>query len=66
MSEMVEITVDILRETDKAFLVSDGDNETWLAKSQIEYDFDKIDGEAPIENISLEVPLWIAEKEGFV
>ena len=37
MEEWVELLLEIKAETDKAFLVSDGDQDIWLPKSQIEY-----------------------------
>ncbi len=57
----IEITVDILRETDAAILVSDGDREVWLPKSQIEYSGDPGD-----ESVCVEIPEWLAEEKGLI
>jgi len=59
MSETIEMSVVVIRETPKAFLVDDGE-EHWIPKSQItdaeEY------GEG--EEATIEVSLWFATKEG--
>lgn len=36
-SDLVDVTVQLLHETDKAIRVSDGTREAWLPKSQVEY-----------------------------
>ena len=59
--EMVEVDVKILLETKEALLVFDGDNEVWLPKSQIEYDFFEKGKE-----ITIEIPEWIAIEKGLV
>ena len=33
-----EVTAELKRETDGAYLISDGDNEVWVAKSLCEWD----------------------------
>lgn len=58
MKDMIEIDIQILRETDKAIFVSDGDNESWIPKSQIECEED-------IENkigkiLTINIPEWLA------
>ncbi|MDR1660641.1 MAG: hypothetical protein LBR94_09985 [Desulfovibrio sp.] len=55
------ITVDIIRETDAAILVTDSNTQTWLPKSQIEYDTGAGEGDADVE---IELPVWLAEKAG--
>lgn len=55
-----EITVEIKVETDKAILVSDGDVEAWLPKSQIVERIDLKDGYA-----ELIIPEWLAEDKEF-
>jgi hypothetical protein len=57
---MTTITVDILKETDRAILVTDSRNEAWLPKSQIEYDGSKDTA------VEIELPVWLAEKAGLV
>lgn len=53
--ERVELKLDIKQETDKAYLVSDGDVTVWLAKSQVNYDGDEFS-----------VPEWLAKEKGLV
>ena len=59
--EMVDIFVDIIRETEKALLVTDGVIETWLPKSQIEIIETYKDNGADIE-----LPEWLAIDKGLV
>ena len=55
-----EIVVEIKGETDMAFLVSDGDTQVWIPKSQIENPEDCILGKTS----TIEIPEWLAlEKE---
>ena len=37
-SDLVDVSAELKRETDKAFLINDGDKEVWLPKSQVERD----------------------------
>lgn len=66
-SGYVHLDIDeILRETDKAFLVVYGTDfgertETWIPKSQIA---DVDDYEVGDRNLTLSVSQWFAEKEG--
>ncbi|MDR2054495.1 MAG: hypothetical protein LBQ10_01285 [Desulfovibrio sp.] len=57
------ITVDIIRETADAILVTDSDRRAWLPKSQIEYDTDAGAGDTAVD---IELPVWLAEKEALV
>jgi hypothetical protein len=36
-SDLTDVTVQLVHETEAAILVSDGDNQVWLPKSQCEY-----------------------------
>ena len=62
MSKDIEITVDILRETDKAYLVFDGKLEEWVPKSLIKDYVEEQDGS--ISSIFLSE--YIAEQKGFI
>jgi len=56
----VEITVEIKAETELAYLVSDGDLEMWIPKSQIE-EFDRSGDIA-----TFQIPEWLAEEKGLI
>ena len=56
--EYVEIEVEIVKETDMAYLVSDGKQEMWLPKSQIDESGFLDEGEVEI----ITIPEWLAEK----
>lgn len=53
-------TVQLIRETEASILVDHGAGECWLPKSQIEYDDDAEEG----DYMEVEIPIWLAEKEG--
>lgn len=62
--EGIEVEVEIVRETEAAWLVSNGDERYWLPKSQV----------TPISDpdpelgdfVAISVPEWLAENEGLV
>lgn len=67
MVKLIDIAAELIHETDKAYLVYDGRDEsikgekkeirTWLPKSQVEYDEkDKI----------FTMPEWLALEKGFI
>ena len=60
-NKTVEVTVDIIHETDAALLVSDAGEEVWIPKSQITE-------EIPMSgNTSqLEIPEWLALEKGLI
>ena len=58
----IEICLEIKRETDAAFLVTDGVSEEWLPKSQIELDQDGGEGDTVI----ITMPEWLATTKGFI
>jgi hypothetical protein len=60
-NELVDITVNLLHETEMAVLVTDGDDEVWLPKSQIEYEI--IDQRERTAVVTM--PTWLAEKHDF-
>lgn len=56
-SDIVDIAGELRRETDKAFLIFDGDQEVWLPKSLVEYDAgDRI----------FSMPEWLAKDKGLI
>ena len=59
---IVEIFGTIMAETDKAILLFDGVEESWLPLSQIEYDMRNEVG----DDLTVEVPEWLAIESGFV
>ncbi len=59
-TEQIEITVEILRESDRAILVSDGDVQEWLPKSQIEYE-----GEVG-QTVVVTIPTWLAQDKNLI
>jgi len=61
-NEMVEVFGTIMAETDKAILLFDGVEESWLALSQIEYDLSNEVG----DDSTVEIPEWLAIEAGFV
>ncbi len=61
MDDLVEITVEVIRETDRAYLVSDGEIEAWVPISQV-YDETALSSGARL----LEIPAWIAEQQGLI
>ena len=56
--DYAEIDADVLRSTDKAILVSDGETAKWLPKSQCL----EIDAKAG----KIVIPEWLARDKGFV
>ncbi len=60
-NELVEVTVEIKRETEKAYLVNDGETETWIPKSQIDEEME-VNGGAVV----LAIPGWLAEEKELV
>ena len=57
----VEFCGEIKHETDKAYLVYDGENEVWIPKSQIQ-DCHCVSG----SNLEFTTPEWLAEEKGII
>lgn len=55
-SDLIDIACEKRRETEKAWLIFDGDKEVWLPKSQVE---DNEDG-------TFAMPEWLAEDKGLI
>lgn len=60
--ELADVYVQVLRETPKAYLVSDGVHEVWVPKSQVAYDPDPKE----INSGTMTMPVWLAEKTELV
>jgi hypothetical protein len=60
MKELFDVTVSIIVETEKAWLVSDGDKEAWIPKSQAEIEREK-DG-----SYTLTAPQSLLKEKGFI
>lgn len=54
-SDLVDISAEVRRETDKAWLIFDGDREVWLPKSQAERDRN-----------TFTMPEWLATEKGLI
>jgi hypothetical protein len=54
--DVIEISAELRRETEKAFLIFDGEKEAWVTKAQVE---DNMDG-------TFSMPEWLAMDEGFI
>ncbi len=63
-SNIIDVTVEIVRETAKAVLVHDGDESraVWLPLSQIE--LSKNDHSPGVHTVSL--PEWLAQEKGLI
>jgi hypothetical protein len=62
--EYVEIDLEILNETEKAFRITDGDIYCWIAKSVIQNYEDDEWGIGDTE--TMVIPIWLAEDEGLI
>ncbi len=56
-SDLVDIACEIRRETEKAFLIFDGDKEVWIPKAIGEWDQD---------SKTMAMPEWIAKDKGLI
>ena len=72
-SELVDISVLIRMETDKAVLVSEGltgpngkEIRHWLPRSQIEIEPDMITYDGQTEPVVVTMPRWLCEEKGFI
>lgn len=67
MAESVDIYVEIITESERAYLVSDndGENEIWLPKSQLgDITITRQSGER--RYLQCEIPLWLAEEKELI
>lgn len=55
-SDLIDIALIVKHETDKAWLVNDGDNDVWLPKSQAESN----------EDGTFTMPEWLALEKRFI
>jgi hypothetical protein len=58
--DLIDLTVILITETDKAILVDDGDNRVWLPKSKVEIE-PRSDGSHTVT-----LPEWLAIDKGLV
>lgn len=57
----IEVAIEVKARTDKALLVSDGDNEVWIPRSQIsDYSGDENSPE------TIFIPEWLANESGLI
>jgi len=64
MIKKIEICLDVIRETEKAYQVSDDDKETlnWIPKSQVETEQEC----GPGDTVVFIMPEWLAIDKGFI
>lgn len=64
MSEPIEVCLEVLQETERAFRLTDGTDPhgQWVPKSQLEYSDDPGVG----DTIVFEMPEWLASEKGFI
>lgn len=55
---MLEIFVHVVKETEGAFLVSDGEVEVWIPRSLVRNADEVVEG----EDMEIVIPLWKAEE----
>ncbi len=61
MSNLVELELSYMHETDDAYLLNDGDEDHWIPKSQIEDGYN-LGYFAKGDTVLIEIPEWLAEK----
>jgi len=59
--ETYEFCCDIVRETSDAYLVSDGENEYWIPRSQV-----KSENQIGNNEYELIIPEWLANEKGII
>lgn len=59
-SNTIECDVNLIKESEKAYLVSDGDYEVWIPKSQARLIYEK---GIPTK---IELPEWLAMEKGLI
>lgn len=62
MTDLIEITAEVVKETDDAFVLSDGDVKDFFPKSLLDHSPDPQVGDI----IVFEMPEWLAIEKGFV
>lgn len=61
-NELIKIDIEIVKETDMAFLTTDGVIKAWLPKSQIESnELLEVGG-----TYTIEIPEWLAEEKELI
>lgn len=54
--KLIDISAELRHETDKAYLIHDGDRTEWVAKSLVEHNGDG----------TFTMPEWLARDKGFI
>jgi len=62
--DRVEVAVELVRETDKAYLVHDGDTDMWIPKSQVS-DLEKVTIDGKV-HLAFTIPEWLALEKGLI
>lgn len=72
-SDLHDVTMDFVRETEKAICVSDGTLDDkgkrvdhWLPKSQIEYEFDNGRSTTERKLVTITAPEWLLKEKGLI
>jgi hypothetical protein len=60
-NDTVDVTVTIVHETERAYLVSDGKVKEWVAKDLVEMELDPSK-----KTYTCTMPMWLAEQKGLV
>lgn len=64
-TETIEIACEVRRETDKAWLIYDGVQEVWIARSQIS-DYTEQAGMFGDKVCSIFISVWLATEKGLI
>lgn len=64
-ASLIDVTVDLIHETDHAYLVSDHGNEQWIPKSEV-HEIRKLSEVPTCKAHEIEIPEWLAEEREFV
>lgn len=58
----IDVDIELIRETEKAVLVTDGDKDVWLPKSRISLPKDREEG----GTYTIQVETWLAMEKGLI
>lgn len=64
MDNLIEFCGEVRHETEKAYLVFDGEHETWIPKSMIRSE--RIVASSRSDDRVFEIPEWLAREKGIV
>lgn len=60
--DFCEVTCDIIHETEKAYLIDDGDKQVWVPKSMVDHNDYAVESKA----VTMSIATWIAEEQGLI